>query len=78
MNENFVAYAREQGLNITRNGIFADPDVDVAVAFEKYSQDLIQSCISKIALMGISNWQNEDISWATDQIVNDLKEKYQL
>jgi hypothetical protein len=50
----------------------------VAVAFEKYSQDLIQSCISKIALMGISNWQNEDISWATDQIVNDLKEKYQL
>jgi hypothetical protein len=78
MNENFVAYARAQGLNITRNGIFADPDVDVAVAFEKYSQDLIQSCISKIALMGISNWQNEDISWATDQIVNDLKEKYQL
>lgn len=78
MNENFVAYARAQGLNITRNGIFADPDVDVIVAFEKYSQDLIQSCISKIALMGISNWQNEDISWATDQIVNDLKEKYQL
>jgi hypothetical protein len=78
MNENFVAYARAQGLNITRNGIFADPDVDVVVAFEKYSQDLIQSCISKIALMGISNWQNEDISWATDQIVNDLKEKYQL
>lgn len=78
MNENFVAYARAQGLNITRNGIFADPDVDVVVAFEKYSQQLIQSCISKIALMGISNWQNEDISWATDQIVNDLKEKYQL
>lgn len=78
MNENFVAYARAQGLNITVNGITADPDVDVAVAFEKYSQDLIQSCISKIALMGISNWQNEDISWATDQIVNDLKEKYQL
>ena len=78
MNERFAAYARAQGLNITRNGIFSDPDVDVVVAFEKYSQQLIQSCISKIALMGISNWQNEDISWATDQIVNDLKEKYQL
>jgi len=78
MNENFVAYARARGLNITKNGIFADPDVDVIVVFEKYSQDLIQSCISKIALMGISNWQNEDISWATDQIVNDLKEKYQI
>lgn len=78
MNENFVAYAQAQGLHITRNGIFADPDVDVIVAFEKYSQNLIQSCISKIALMGISNWNNEDISWATDHLVNELKEKYQL
>jgi hypothetical protein len=78
MNENFVAYARAQGLNITKNGIFSDPDVDVVVAFEKYSQDLIQSCISKIALMGISNWQNEDISWAADHLVNEIKEKYQL
>ena len=78
MNENFVAYARAQGLNITKNGIFADSNVDVAVAFEKYSQNLIQSCISKIALMGISNWNNEDISWATDHLVNEIKEKYQL
>ncbi len=78
MNENFVAYARAQGLNITRDGIFAGSGVDVVVAFEKYSQQLIQSCISKIALMGISNWQNEDISWATDHLINELKEKYQL
>lgn len=78
MNENFVAYARAQGLNITKNGIFADSNVDVTVAFEKYSQQLIQSCISKIALMGISNWQNEDISWASDHLINEIKEKYQL
>jgi chromosome segregation ATPase len=39
-------------------------------------QEAIKRCISKVALMGVSHWENEDISWACDFIIKDIKEHY--
>ena len=45
--------------------------------FQKFADLLIQDVVSQVALLGISNYENEDISWACRKIVADLKERYE-
>ena len=43
---------------------------------EKFAQLIIQDCISQIALIGISNFENDDISWAVDFAIKNIQEKF--
>lgn len=47
-----------------------------SVNLEKFSQALIQDCISEVALMGITHYDNEDISWAAEKIVQNIQNKF--
>ena len=39
---------------------------------DKFAELIIQKCISIVALHGISNYENEDISWVCDKIVKEI------
>jgi hypothetical protein len=43
---------------------------------EKFAQLIVQDCISQIALIGISNFENDDISWAVDFAIKKIQEKF--
>lgn len=40
---------------------------------QKYGELIVQRCISQIAMMGIANWENDDISWAVEGCIDNIK-----
>lgn len=45
---------------------------------DEFAQLIIQDCISTVALIGISNFENDDISWAVEFAITQIKEKFNL
>lgn len=45
---------------------------------EKFAESIIQECMSQIALIGISNSENEDISWACHKAVENIKDHFDI
>lgn len=43
---------------------------------EKFAELIVQKCISIVALHGITNFENEDISWVCENIVKEVKEHF--
>lgn len=39
---------------------------------------IVQDCIAQIALIGISNFQNDDIMWAVDLAIEKIRERFEL
>ena len=54
--------------------------VDTAVVIpydlEKFAELIAQDCISQIALIGISNFENDDIMWAVERSIEIIKERF--
>ena len=44
--------------------------------FEKFAELIIKKCISQIALIGISNFENEDISWTVETVIANIKQHF--
>lgn len=42
----------------------------------KFAELIVQKCVTIVALHGISNFENEDISWVCDKIVKDINEQF--
>jgi len=42
----------------------------------KFAEMVVQECISTIALIGIANWENEDIAWAATLAVHQIREHH--
>ena len=42
----------------------------------KFAELIVQKCVSIVALHGINNFENEDISWACKNIVKEVKEHF--
>ena len=47
-------------------------------AIEKFAELIIKKCISQIALIGISNFENEDISWTVETAIDKIQEHFGL
>lgn len=45
-------------------------------AIEKFAELIIQRCISQIALLGISNFENEDINWTVSTAIKNIQEDF--
>lgn len=45
---------------------------------EKFAELIIQECISQVALIAISNYDNEDITWTSDMIIKNIKNNFGL
>ena len=43
---------------------------------EKFAEVIVQKCVSIVALHGITNFENRDISWACENIVKEVKEHF--
>lgn len=43
---------------------------------EKLVESVVQDCVSEVALMGVTNFENEDISWACGVIIDGIKNKF--
>jgi hypothetical protein len=43
---------------------------------EKLVELVVQDCVAEIALMGVTNFENEDISWACGVIIDGIKKKF--
>jgi hypothetical protein len=41
---------------------------------EQFALLIVQRCISEVALMGVQQYENTDISWSCRVIINNLKE----
>jgi len=74
MNERIKQLAEQAGFSL----------VDIRDAFD-YNEDnpyrefarlITQDCISKIALIGISNFENDDIMWAIEFATEMISERY--
>lgn len=52
------------------------PDHESVVKAKKFAELIIQKCISQIALIGISNFENEDISWTVKTAIDSIQEHF--
>ena len=43
---------------------------------ESFAELIVQDCVAEIALMGITNFENEDISWSCRAIIDNIKNKF--
>jgi hypothetical protein len=47
-------------------------------AVEKFGELIVRRCISEVAMMGVSQWENKDIAWAVDLIIKNLKDTFEI
>ena len=43
---------------------------------EKFAELIVQKCVSIVALHGITNFENENISWVCENVVKEVKEHF--
>jgi len=47
-------------------------------ATEKFAELIVRKCISEVAMMGVVQYENEDIAWAVNMIIGNLKETFEI
>jgi hypothetical protein len=45
---------------------------------ELFAQLVVRKCISEVAMMGVVQYENEDIAWAVNMIIGNLKETFEI
>ena len=45
---------------------------------QKFAELIVRKCISEVAMMGVVHYENEDISWAVNLIIGNLKETFDI
>lgn len=43
---------------------------------EKFAELIIQKCITQISLIGVSNFENEDIMWTVETAIASIEEHF--
>lgn len=74
INERLKQFAEQSGFRL----------IDIHYAFNynaeneflEYAKLVAQDCISQIALIGISNYENDDVMWAVGKSIENIKERY--
>jgi hypothetical protein len=66
MNEQIKELARQ---------VWPDPNIS-HVNHIKFAELIIQKCISQIALIGVSNFENEDIMWTVETAIASIEKHF--
>ena len=68
MNERIHKLAEESGMTqyVAANNKY----------LESFAELIVQDCVAEVALMGVTNHENEDISWACRVIIDGIKSKF--
>lgn len=53
-----------------------EQDGELIFSKEKFAELIIQNCISQISLIGISNFENDDITWTVEKSIANIKEHF--
>jgi hypothetical protein len=43
---------------------------------EKFAELILKDCISEIAMIGVTNSENEDVAWAVDVAIKNIKNRF--
>lgn len=46
------------------------------VSAQQFAELIVQDCITQIAMMGITNWENDDISWCVEGCIDNIKARF--
>jgi hypothetical protein len=79
MNERIQELAKQAEDHADSQGFFVT--IDFASDYqdclmEKFAELIVQKCVSIVALHGITNFENQDVSWACENIVKEIKEHF--
>ena len=73
---NFEKQIYESGL--IAQGCWDEMDSYMHAAVEKFGELIVRRCISEVAMMGVSQWENKDIAWATQMITTNIKDMFEI
>lgn len=73
---NFEKQIYESGL--IAQGCWDEMDSYMHGAIEKFGELIVRRCISEVAMMGVSQWENKDIAWATQMIISNMKDMFEI
>jgi hypothetical protein len=73
---NFEKQMYDAGL--TAQGCWDEMDSYMHDAIEKFGELIIRRCISEVAMMGVTQYENKDIAWAVDLIIKNLKDTFEI
>jgi hypothetical protein len=59
-------------------GCWDEMDSYMHAAVERFGELIVRRCISEVAMMGVSQWENKDIAWATQMIITNLKDTFEI
>ena len=55
---------------------FEDDKIRTDEVFERFAELIVKDCITKIALIGVSNFENDDIMWTVELATKMIKERF--
>ena len=73
---NFEKQMYDSGL--TAQGCWDEMDSYMHGAIEKFGELVVRRCISEVSMMGVSQWENKDIAWATQMITSNIKDIFKI
>lgn len=73
---NFEKQIYESGL--IAQGCWDEMDSYMHAAVEKFGELIVRRCISEVAMMGVAQWENKDIAWATEMIISNMKDMFEI
>ena len=73
---NFEKQIYESGL--IAQGCWDEMDNYMHAAVEKFGELIVRRCISEVAMMGVAQWENKDIAWATEMIITNMKDMFEI
>ena len=48
------------------------------VDLQKFAELIVQSCISQIAMIGVSNCDDPDVVWTVDKAIQNIKQHFEV
>ena len=63
---------------LTAQGCWDEMDSYMHEAIEKFGDLIVRRCISEVAMMGVTQYENKDIAWAVDLIIKNLKDTFEI
>ena len=73
MNERMLELAKQAGLKKEHG---SDREYIGVFDWRVFGELIIQDCVTQVALLGISNYENKDIMWAVDTSIENIKERF--
>ena len=73
---NFEKQMYDSGL--TAQGCWDEMDSYMHEAIDKFGELIVRRCISEVAMMGVSQWENPDIAWATNIMITNIKNIFEM